>query len=646
MDKNYAYITLLTNDDFLTGVKLLKHSLNEVCSEYPLICMVTDAVSEKSTLQLEKHGITVTHVSRIEMPEELARHNSLINSAQADVWKDTFTKYHMFHFMEYDKLIFVDADIYIMKNTDHLFECPHMTAALDGEGFNIWPVWPHFNSGFMVIEPNEDLFVSLIDYVNTLDVSKCDGLVADQEVLNKYYSDWPLYDELHLDKYHNLFAPYFTDDYTGVDDATKRDLLDNAVFYHFIGKKPWQNTNRHCWNIKEFQFLVPIVDRMLAEENDSTKVCVYTICKNEEQHVERWYETVKTADAVCVIDTGSTDDTWNKLLACGDNMYIDTYSYEGDFNFADARNFSLDKARYVCKHIDETATWVFVTLDFDEFVEPGAIEKIKSSWDNNYDTMTLHCMEQGVDVVKDHKIHSSADWKWHRRVHELIKLDNKKRKEWNIGESNIQCEHEQDLTKHRDYYNLLKIDYSDNPKDVVLLMALTWEAMDHNEWENVLDYSETAIDVIVNDVTNELYLDYPSLTQCYLNCAAYWRHLEDYENELLGLDAAISIIENGDLVQLRKPYILRALARINVGDVDGAVDDYYHALTINTPPQCWVEETVYYDDSVLYYHIAEAYCMNSDLRQASRYIKNAIKLRPDVNEYLELQKWITKYVKD
>ena len=72
MDKNYAYITLLTNDDFLTGVKLLKHSLNEVCSEYPLICMVTDAVSEKSIQQLEKYGITVTHVSRIEMPEELA----------------------------------------------------------------------------------------------------------------------------------------------------------------------------------------------------------------------------------------------------------------------------------------------------------------------------------------------------------------------------------------------------------------------------------------------------------------------------------------------------------------------------------------------------------------------------------------------
>ena len=39
------------------------------------------------------------------------------------------------------------------------------------------------------------------------------------------------------------------------------------------------------------------------------KVCVYAICKNESQFVERWMASMGEADAVVVLDTGSTDDT-------------------------------------------------------------------------------------------------------------------------------------------------------------------------------------------------------------------------------------------------------------------------------------------------------------------------------------------------
>ena len=39
------------------------------------------------------------------------------------------------------------------------------------------------------------------------------------------------------------------------------------------------------------------------------KVCVYAICKNEEQFVRRWMQSMSEADLVVVLDTGSTDDT-------------------------------------------------------------------------------------------------------------------------------------------------------------------------------------------------------------------------------------------------------------------------------------------------------------------------------------------------
>ena len=39
------------------------------------------------------------------------------------------------------------------------------------------------------------------------------------------------------------------------------------------------------------------------------KVCVYAICKNEEKFVQRWVESMKEADEIYVLDTGSTDNT-------------------------------------------------------------------------------------------------------------------------------------------------------------------------------------------------------------------------------------------------------------------------------------------------------------------------------------------------
>ena len=43
------------------------------------------------------------------------------------------------------------------------------------------------------------------------------------------------------------------------------------------------------------------------------KVCVYAICKNEEQFVDRWMDSMSEADQVVVLDTGSEDGTVERL---------------------------------------------------------------------------------------------------------------------------------------------------------------------------------------------------------------------------------------------------------------------------------------------------------------------------------------------
>ena len=39
------------------------------------------------------------------------------------------------------------------------------------------------------------------------------------------------------------------------------------------------------------------------------KIVVYAISKNEEKFVKRWVNSMKEADAIYVLDTGSTDNT-------------------------------------------------------------------------------------------------------------------------------------------------------------------------------------------------------------------------------------------------------------------------------------------------------------------------------------------------
>ena len=51
------------------------------------------------------------------------------------------------------------------------------------------------------------------------------------------------------------------------------------------------------------------------------KIAVYAICKNEEKFVDRWVASMKEADSIYVLDTGSKDKTVQKLKKLGVNFY-------------------------------------------------------------------------------------------------------------------------------------------------------------------------------------------------------------------------------------------------------------------------------------------------------------------------------------
>ena len=68
------------------------------------------------------------------------------------------------------------------------------------------------------------------------------------------------------------------------------------------------------------------------------KIVVYAICKNEIKFVDRWMDSMREADEIVVLDTGSTDGTPARLRARGAQV---SEAAVTPWRFDTARNRSL-----------------------------------------------------------------------------------------------------------------------------------------------------------------------------------------------------------------------------------------------------------------------------------------------------------------
>jgi glycosyltransferase involved in cell wall biosynthesis len=147
------------------------------------------------------------------------------------------------------------------------------------------------------------------------------------------------------------------------------------------------------------------------------KIAVYTIALNEEQFVERWYESAKEADYVLIADTGSTDGTVALAKSLGINVVEISIK---PWRFDDARNASL---ACLPRDIDYC-----IALDLDEVLIAGWREKLetiptqttrpryKYTW--SWNTDGTPGLQYGGD-----KIHSRHGYRWKHPVHEVMVAD-------------------------------------------------------------------------------------------------------------------------------------------------------------------------------------------------------------------------------
>ena len=212
------------------------------------------------------------------------------------------------------------------------------------------------------------------------------------------------------------------------------------------------------------------------------KVIVYAIAKNEESFVDRWVDSMSEADEIYVLDTGSTDNTFNKLKERGVKVMKKEII---PWRFDVARNESLAL-------VPEDAD-ICVCTDLDEVARKGWRDKLEEIWQEettraryNYN---WHLDENGNPKVNFYieKIHSRHDYKWTHPVHEILTYIGGD-KEKVVTTDEITIDHYPDNTKSRgSYLPLLELSVEESPEDDRNMHYLGREYMYYQRWNECID---------------------------------------------------------------------------------------------------------------------------------------------------------------
>lgn len=211
-------------------------------------------------------------------------------------------------------------------------------------------------------------------------------------------------------------------------------------------------------------------------------VCVYAICKNESKFVDRWMDSMREADSVYVLDTGSADDTAALLRARGAQVTVETIS---PWRFDTARNRSLELVPYDAD--------ICVCTDIDEYFHPGWRRLLEEAWKPGTTRAayryTWNFNPDGSEgyVFWTEKAHSRHGYVWTHPVHEVLSWVGEGQEGGKVYVEGMQLDHRADNSKSRSQYlPLLEQSVLEEPDDDRNMHYLGREYYFHSMWDEAI----------------------------------------------------------------------------------------------------------------------------------------------------------------
>ena len=339
------------------------------------------------------------------------------------------------------------------------------------------------------------------------------------------------------------------------------------------------------------------------------KVCVYAISKNEELFVDKWFNSVKDADYIVVLDTGSTDNTVDKLRKHG------VYVVEKEIN-----PWRFDVARNESLKLIPSDTDICICIDLDEILLDNWRENLDKIWNNDITRLRYNYNwkldENNKPLVNFYieKIHKNGGYKWIHPVHEVLEYDGIEKF---CTTDLITVNHYPDNKKSRsNYLPLLELSVKENPKDDRNMHYLGREYMYYGKWNLAIDTLIKHLNLPTATWKDERCASQRFISRCYIA-------LNRYDEARMWLDKAIK-----EAPYLRDPYVERALLEYKLNNYSDVIKYCKDALKINEHPKTYINETFSFD-STIYDLLSIAYYYLNDLENSNKYIDLALSMSND-----------------
>jgi glycosyltransferase involved in cell wall biosynthesis len=135
--------------------------------------------------------------------------------------------------------------------------------------------------------------------------------------------------------------------------------------------------------------------------------------KNEEKIIERCLKNALfVCDAICVTDTGSTDNTCNKVIDIFNTLTVPTKLYKNEWkNFGYNRTKAFENTVEFCKTLEWNLDTTYgLLLDADMLLN---VKDFKKEMLNNYDNFNVlqgndNFYYQNVRIVRNNGLYSYA----------------------------------------------------------------------------------------------------------------------------------------------------------------------------------------------------------------------------------------------
>jgi len=235
MTKAYAYVTLVTNADYAKGAVALVRSLALTGAKADIVVMHTGGVATEALAPVAALGARLVPVGLLPTSDAFnERHSRVRQHLAAPFTKgekpafhtplDNFAKLRLWEMVGYEKIVFLDADVLVLKNIDRLFSYPEFSAAP-----NVYESLADFhrlNSGVFVARPSEAVFSAMLERLDRPDAF---WRRTDQTFLESFFPDWH-----GLPVYFNMLQ-YVWFNLPGLWDWKSISVL------HYQYEKPWED---------------------------------------------------------------------------------------------------------------------------------------------------------------------------------------------------------------------------------------------------------------------------------------------------------------------------------------------------------------------------------------------------------------------